>query len=73
MTTNDLFGFSTTDANALVGQYHEKAMSTILTTTAEIDQWMSAPTEVALQLQRSLPDDMLMIIARGAKQDAGSL
>jgi len=37
LTTNDLFGFLTTDANALVENYHEKATLTILTTATEVD------------------------------------
>jgi putative SOS response-associated peptidase YedK len=44
-------------------------MPVILRTQDEINTWMEAPTPVALQLQRPLPDDALMIVARGAKQD----
>jgi putative SOS response-associated peptidase YedK len=68
-TTNDLFAFLTTEPNALVGTYHPKAMPVILRSQDEIDMWMDAPVPVALQLQRPLPDDALMIVARGAKQD----
>jgi putative SOS response-associated peptidase YedK len=68
-TQNDVFGFLTTEPNALVATYHPKAMSVILRTQDEIDTWMEAPTPVALQLQRPLPDNALMIVARGAKQD----
>jgi putative SOS response-associated peptidase YedK len=68
-TTNDVFAFLTTEPNALVGTYHPKAMPVILRSQDEIDMWMDAPTPVALQLQRPLPDDTLMIVARGAKQD----
>jgi putative SOS response-associated peptidase YedK len=70
-TQNDVFGFLTTEPNALVAQYHPKAMPVILTTQDEIDTWMEAPTPVALQLQRPLPDDALVVVARGAKQDGG--
>jgi hypothetical protein len=31
---------------------------------------MTAPVPVALALQRPLPDDGVMIVAHGAKQDA---
>jgi hypothetical protein len=31
--------------------------------------WLEARAPVALQLQRPLPDDALVIVARGAKQD----
>lgn len=68
-TTNDLFAFLTTDANAEVGAIHPKAMPVILTTQDEIEQWMTAPAEEALQLQRPLPDGALKIVARGNKKD----
>jgi putative SOS response-associated peptidase YedK len=68
-TTNTLFGFLTTDANAEVGAIHPKAMPVILRTAEEIDTWLSAPTPEALALQRPLPDGALRIVARGAKQD----
>jgi putative SOS response-associated peptidase YedK len=44
-------------------------MPVILTTDAEIEQWMTAPVEEALQLQRSLPDGALKIVATGEKED----
>jgi putative SOS response-associated peptidase YedK len=65
-TTNDLFAFLTTEPNALVATYHPKAMPVILTTQDEIDTWMDAPTPIALELQRPLPDDTLMVSGRGA-------
>ena len=68
-TTNDLFAFLTTEPNPLVATYHPKAMPVILTTQAEIDTWMDAPTPIALQLQRPLPDTALVVVARGTKQD----
>jgi putative SOS response-associated peptidase YedK len=68
-TTNDLFAFLTTEPNELVATFHPKAMPVILTTREEIDTWMEAPTPVALQLQRPLPDGALMVVARGEKQD----
>ncbi len=68
-TTNDLFGFSTTEPNAVVAPIHAKAMPVILTTQEEVDLWMTAPAKDALTLQRPLPDDALRIVARGQKQD----
>ncbi len=70
-TTNDLFAFLTTEPNREVGAVHPKAMPVILTTLAEIDVWMDAPAPIALALQRSLPDDALMIVSRGEKKDEG--
>jgi putative SOS response-associated peptidase YedK len=68
-----LFAFLTTEPNVLVGTFHPKAMPVILTTQAEIDLWMTAPAPEALELQRPLPDDALVIVARGEKKDEGGL
>jgi putative SOS response-associated peptidase YedK len=65
----DLFGFLTTEPNALVGAYHPKAMPVILTTPDECDVWMTAPAPNALELQRPSGDEALIIVARGGKQD----
>ena len=43
MTTNDLFGFLTTEPNDVVGAIHSKAMPVILTKAEEIETWMAAP------------------------------
>jgi hypothetical protein len=40
-----------------------------LTTPTEIETWMTAPAEEALQLQRLLPDGALDIVTRGGKKD----
>jgi putative SOS response-associated peptidase YedK len=53
----------------MVAPIHSKAMPVILTTAGEIDAWLTAPNEVALQLQRPLSDDALRIVARGRRQD----
>lgn len=70
--TCDLFGFLTTEPNREVGTIHPKAMPVILRTREEIDLWMTAPTPEALQLQRALPDDSLVIVARGKKEDGAA-
>jgi putative SOS response-associated peptidase YedK len=72
-TTNDIFGFLTTEPNREVGAIHPKAMPVILTTGDEIDLWMTAPAADALRLQRPLADGALRIVARGEKEDKGGL
>jgi putative SOS response-associated peptidase YedK len=72
-TNNDVFAFLTIEPNAVVAQIHPKAMPVILTTQDEIDLWMDGPADEALKLQRPLPDDALMIVARGDKKDEAGL
>jgi putative SOS response-associated peptidase YedK len=48
-------------------------MPVILTTREVIDIWMNAPSGEALTLQRPLPDNALMIVARDEKKDEGGL
>jgi putative SOS response-associated peptidase YedK len=69
-TENDLFAFLTTEPNAVVAPIHPKAMPVILTTRQEVEQWLTAPPNEALALQRPLPDAALRIVARGKKEDA---
>ena len=67
--TNDLFAFLTTEPGKEVAAIHPRAMPVVLTTPDEIETWMTAPTDVALKLQRPLPDGALKIVARGEKND----
>jgi putative SOS response-associated peptidase YedK len=66
---HQLFGFLTTEANDVVGAIHPKAMPVILTKKAAIEQWMTAPAEVALNLQRPLVNGALKIVATGERKD----
>ncbi|MEL6931571.1 MAG: SOS response-associated peptidase [Pseudomonadota bacterium] len=72
-TTNDLFGFLTTEANAEVGAIHPKAMPVILQSEDDVLTWLNAPAERALRLQKPLPDGSLRVVARGAKDDPPTL
>ena len=66
---HELFGFLTTEANAVVAPIYPKAMPVILTTPDEVDLWLAADAPKALELQRPLPDDALRIVASGEKED----
>ena len=66
---HELFGFLTTEANAIVAPIHPKAMPVILTTPEEVDLWLEAETPDALKLQRPLPNRILQIVARREKED----
>src|SRR6202045_805563 len=46
-TTNDVYAFLTTEANAKVGAIHPKAMPGILTWPDEVETWMTAPADGA--------------------------
>jgi putative SOS response-associated peptidase YedK len=60
--TADLYGFLTTDPNAIVAPVHPKAMPVILTEPAEWDMWMTAPWPDAKRLQRPLADGLLQLV-----------
>jgi putative SOS response-associated peptidase YedK len=66
-TTNDLYGFLTTEPSHPVAEIHPKAMPVILT-TEEIETWMTAPVTEALKLQRPLPAGTLKIVAKGQQE-----
>ena len=63
---HELFGFLTTEANAVVAPIQEKAMPVILTTPAEVDRWLGVETPDALEPQQPLP------VARGERTDGVS-
>ncbi len=57
-----IFGFLTTEPNAVVRPIHPKAMPVILRTTEEIDAWLRAPWGEAKEMQKPLPDADLIYL-----------
>jgi len=64
----ELYGFMTTKPNALIAPIHEKAMPVILTTREEVEKWLTAPWSEARHMQRTAPDDALVIVEKPATQ-----
>jgi putative SOS response-associated peptidase YedK len=64
-----LYAFLTTQANAVVAPIHAKAMPVVLTTEDDCEMWLTAPLEEALALPQPAPNDLLGIVATGAKTD----
>ena len=62
--TADLFGFLTCEPNSEVRAVHPKAMPVILTEQEAFEIWLTAPWDIASQLQRPLPDGALKRIAQ---------
>jgi putative SOS response-associated peptidase YedK len=61
LVTADLFGFLTTEPNAVVAPIH-RAMPVILSTEEEIEMWLTTPWEDACKLQRPLPDGKIVLL-----------
>lgn len=68
--TIDLYGFLTTEPNAVVKPIHEKAMPAILTSHDEVETWLTAPWEEAGRLQRPLPESHIVEVPPPAKAEA---
>jgi putative SOS response-associated peptidase YedK len=61
-----LYSIMTTEANAVV-QPVDDVMPVILTTVAEVEQWLTGSVEEALALQRPAADDVIKLLAEEKK------
>jgi putative SOS response-associated peptidase YedK len=52
---HELFGFLTCEPDAVVRPIHPKAMPVLLTRREEVETWLTAPIEQAINLQRPWP------------------
>jgi putative SOS response-associated peptidase YedK len=59
---HELFTILTTSPNEIVKPVHRKAMPVVLTTNADVEAWLTAPTIEALKLQRPVPDDAIVLL-----------
>jgi putative SOS response-associated peptidase YedK len=64
-----LYSFMTSGPNAIVEPIHDEAMPVILTTPAEVEQWLRGTPAEALALQKPAANDVIELVS-GDKEAA---
>jgi putative SOS response-associated peptidase YedK len=64
-----LYSILTINPNKDVATVHAKAMPVVLTEPEEWSEWLTAPTDKALKLQRPLENGLLKIVLTGEQKD----
>ena len=59
-----LYSFLTTQPNGIVEPVHDKAMPVMLTTEADVEQWLTGTPEEALELQKPADDAAIVVWPR---------
>ena len=59
---HELFTFLTTSANSVVKPVHAKATPVLRLTDADVETWLTAPTDEALELQKPAPYDAFVVL-----------
>ena len=58
---------SFTSPNKIVKPVHAKATPALLLTDADVETWLTAPTDEALKLQQPAPDDAVIVMPEEKK------
>ena len=67
--THLVFSFLTTDASPDVAPIHPDATPVLLLEEGARDRWMTAPWEIARELQKPPPAGTVRVVSAGQKED----
>ncbi|MGQ3300959.1 hypothetical protein [Reyranella sp.] len=59
--------FARTESDGIVGPIHENAIPVLIRTKDAAEQWIEALPGEALQLEKSAPDDAILLVPEARK------